>query len=273
MKLTKVFVLLIFLFLGFSCSNAGNNGKTKVLISTSFGDIVVELYDETPQHRDNFIKLANEDFYDGQLFHRVIKNFMIQGGDPASKNAQPGQRLGGGDPGYTIPAEFNPKFFHKKGALSAARQPDQVNPEKRSSGSQFYLVQGEVYSNGQLDTLEMKINYNKKQQTYQKYFGTIQGDLAKLKQEGKQDEFNIKVAETRDKADSAFQLIPKVAIPADRRNIYTTLGGYPSLDGDYTVFGEVVEGLDVIDKIAVVETDKFNRPIQDVFIKKVEVIK
>ncbi|NOY96075.1 MAG: peptidylprolyl isomerase, partial [Chlorobi bacterium] len=197
MNWTKAAILLLSLSIGFSCSNAENIGNKKVLISTNFGDIVVELFNETPKHRDNFIKLANEHFYDGQLFHRVMKNFMIQGGDPGSKGAEPGKRLGMGGPGYTIPAEFNPKFFHKKGALSAARQPDQMNPRKRSSGSQFFIVQGEVFTNGQLDTLEMQINYDRKQQLYKEYFNKIQAVLIKLKQEGKLDEFNITVAETR----------------------------------------------------------------------------
>lgn len=189
------------------------NKGTMVIISTSYGDMKVKLYDETPQHRDNFIKLAKEGFYDGLLFHRVIQQFMIQGGDPNSKNAQPGQQLGAGGPGYTVPAEFNPNFIHKKGALSAARQGDQVNPKKASSGSQFYIVQGKPASEQEL-----------------KYLSSRTG----------------------------VQYTPEQAA------VYATVGGTPFLDQQYTVFGEVVEGLDVIDKIAAVRTAPGDRPIEDV---------
>lgn len=187
------------------------NGQ-KVKISTKYGDMIVVLYDETPKHRDNFVKLANEGFYDGTLFHRVMKDFMIQGGDPDSKNATPDQRLGVGGPGYTIEAEFNPEFYHKKGALAAARQGDQVNPERRSSGSQFYLVQGKKYTATELNRFA--------QQT------------------------------------GAFYT-------AEQINVYQTLGGTPFLDTQYTVFGEVVDGMDVIDKIAAVSTSAQNRPVED----------
>lgn len=189
------------------------NKGTMVIISTSYGDMKVKLYDETPQHRDNFIKLAKEGFYDGLLFHRVIQQFMIQGGDPNSKNAQPGQPLGAGGPGYTVPAEFNLNFIHKKGALSAARQGDQVNPKKASSGSQFYIVQGKPASEQEL-----------------KYLSSRTG----------------------------VQYTPEQAA------VYAEVGGTPFLDQQYTVFGEVVEGLDVIDKIAAVRTAPGDRPIEDV---------
>ncbi len=189
------------------------NKGTMVIISTSYGDMKVKLYDETPQHRDNFIKLAKEGFYDGLLFHRVIQQFMIQGGDPNSKNAQPGQPLGAGGPGYTIPAEFNPNFIHKKGALSAARQGDQVNPKKASSGSQFYIVQGKPASAQELQYLSSR---------------------------------------------TGVQYTPEQAA------VYAEVGGTPFLDQQYTVFGEVVEGLDVIDKIAAVRTAPGDRPIEDV---------
>lgn len=189
------------------------NKGTMVIISTSYGDMKVKLYDETPQHRDNFIKLAKEGFYDGLLFHRVIQQFMIQGGDPNSKNAQPGQQLGAGGPGYTVPAEFNPNFIHKKGALSAARQGDQVNPKKASSGSQFYIVQGKPASAQELQYLSSR---------------------------------------------TGVQYTPEQAA------VYAEVGGTPFLDQQYTVFGEVVEGLDVIDKIAAVRTAPGDRPIEDV---------
>ena len=196
-----------------------NNTEHLVLISTSLGDMKVKLYDATPKHRDNFLKLAQENFYDSLLFHRVIKSFMIQGGDPLSKNAAPGVMLGSGDNGYTIPAEFVDTIFHKKGAICAARTD---NPEKASSGCQFYIVQGQVMTNEQITMMEQ--------------------------QRG------LKLSETQKK-------------------IYTTLGGSPWLDGGYTVFGEVVEGLDVIDKISEVKTAPGDRPVADVFIIKVKVLK
>jgi len=187
--------------------------EPRVKISTSYGDMVVKLYNETPQHRDKFLKLTNEHFFDSLLFHRVIKGFMIQGGDPLSKNAGPSQMLGSGDNGYTIPAEFNPKLIHKKGALAAART---ENPEKKSSGCQFYIVQGKPMTDAELNMME--------QRTGTKY-------------------------------------------TEEQRNIYKTVGGTPFLDMSYTVFGEVVSGLDVIDKIAAVQTQPGDRPAQDVRMK------
>ncbi|MDE6307341.1 MAG: peptidylprolyl isomerase [Bacteroidales bacterium] len=189
--------------------------QTKVRIETPYGDMVVKLYDETPKHRDNFIKLVKEGFYDNLLFHRVIENFMIQGGDPDSKGAPAGKMLGVGDVGYTVPAEFVKGLYHKKGALSAARQGDAVNPAKASSGCQFYIVQGQVYP--------------------QEMFAMFESRGLKLNDEQKQ--------------------------------LYGTVGGTPHLDGDYTVFGEVIEGLDVIDKIAAVQTDRADRPVEDVWMK------
>ena len=188
--------------------------KTYVIVETDFGDMKVELFDDTPVHKENFIKLAREGFYDDLLFHRVMEGFMIQGGDPDSRNAQPGQRLGTGGPGYTIDAEIGKP--HIKGALAAARQPDSVNPEKKSSGSQFYIVHGITVSAQNLSNIAMQkgIQYNEEQ-----------------------------------------------------KRIYTEVGGYPMLDMDYTVFGQVVEGMDVIDKIAAVETDPANRPVSDVRMK------
>jgi cyclophilin family peptidyl-prolyl cis-trans isomerase len=184
-----------------------------ILIETSLGDMHVKLYDETPAHRDNMIKLIEEGFFNGQLFHRVVKDFMIQGGDPHSVGAPKGQRLGSGGPGYTIPAEFNVNLIHKKGALAAARKGDQINPEQASNGSQFYLVQGRVLNMEELNVL-------------------AQRGMAS---------FTAKTAE-----------------------IYTSLGGTPHLDGAYTVFGEVVRGLEVLDLIVDQQCDSYNRPVEDV---------
>jgi cyclophilin family peptidyl-prolyl cis-trans isomerase len=197
-------------------SSKSTEVRKKVLIETQMGNIVIELYNETPLHRDNFVKLVQEQVYDSTLFHRVMNQFMIQGGDPDSKKALPGQQLGMGGPGYTIDAEFIPGFYHVKGALAAARQGDHVNPEKKSSGSQFYIAQGRPFSHEEIDEFEQK-----------------SGKL----------------------------------LSNEQRRIYTTVGGTPHLDGEYTVFGIVVEGLDVVDSIASVRTDHMNRPLEDIFVK------
>jgi cyclophilin family peptidyl-prolyl cis-trans isomerase len=206
-----LFILLINLSV-FSQEKNKSNGKT-IIISTQMGEIMLKLYDETPLHRDNFIKLVSEHYFDSTLFHRVINNFMIQGGDPDSKNAVSGAMLGNGGPNYTIPAEFVPNLIHKKGVLAAAREGDMVNPQKASSGSQFYIVQGKVFTTEELDMLAKRM--------------------------GK-------------------------SFTAEQIKTYTTMGGTPHLDGAYTVFGEVISGWDVIDKIAKVTTDQNNRPKEDI---------
>jgi cyclophilin family peptidyl-prolyl cis-trans isomerase len=201
--------------------------KRDVELVTSMGSIVVRLSDSTPLHRDNFLKLVKQGYYDSVLFHRVINQFMIQAGDPDSKHAASGTPLGEGGPSYTVPAEFRTTLFHKKGALAAARQGDDVNPQKASSGSQFYIVQGRTFTDGRMDTLE----------------------TTRLK--GRK-------------------------IPANEREVYKTIGGTPHLDQGYTVFGEVVKGLDIVDKIAAVPTSKGDdrdRPLQDVRIIKARLIK
>jgi peptidyl-prolyl cis-trans isomerase B (cyclophilin B) len=201
--------------------------KKDVLLQTNIGDITIRLSDSTPLHRDNFLKLVKEKFYDSVLFHRVIKNFMIQSGDPNSKHAPAGQPLGNGGPGYTIPAEFRTTLFHKKGIVAAARQSDDVNPEKESSGSQFYITQGKIFSDAGLDSVETyRLNGRK--------------------------------------------------IPPEQREAYKTIGGTPHLDQNYTVFGEVVKGIDVVDKIAAVATSKAqdrDRPLENVVITKASLVK
>ena len=194
-----------------------------VELVTSKGTMVIRLSDSTPKHRDNFIKLVNQHYYDGLLFHRVMSQFMVQAGDPKSKTAKPGEALGAGNPGYTVPAEMRPYLFHKKGALAAARTPDEVNPTRESNGSQFYLVQGRVYDDADLNQVEARLNGYK--------------------------------------------------IPAAQREVYKTVGGSPSLDQKYTIFGEVIKGIEVIDSIAAVAVGDRNRPIQDVKIIKASLIK
>lgn len=246
----------------------------KVLIKTSEGDIKVRLYDETPQHRDNFIKLAKEGYFDGTLFHRVIKDFMIQGGDVTSKDAPMSKQLGAGDLGYTVPAEFvYPKYFHKKGALSAARTSDEVNPERESSASQFYIVTGKVYSDSELAQMEKQ----KEGRLKQSIFARLQ----------KENAAKIKAAyQSGDKAELAIirdTLIGKTELEAEKRKeeakltpeqreAYKTIGGVPFLDNEYTVYGEVVEGLDVVDAIQNVKTNRQDRPLENVVIESVEII-
>lgn len=260
-----VLILIAFVGAGISCSNAKQHSEQDlVVISTEFGEIKLKLYDDTPEHKKNFLKLIDEGYYEGLLFHRVMPNFMIQGGDPDSKDAAPGERLGSGNPGYTIPAEILPQHFHKKGALAAARRGGPSNPEKRSSGSQFYIVHGEVFTPGKLDTMEMMMNSRAKNEFLQGKFAEAKPKLDEYRKNNDQDGFNIFVSELRATADSAWAGQPKFSFTNDQREAYTTIGGYPSLDGEYTVFGEVVEGLDVLDKIAAVETDQYDRPKADI---------
>lgn len=226
-----------------------------VLIETEFGNMKVRLYDETPKHKSNFLKLANDGFFNDVLFHRVINQFMIQGGDPDSRNAAPGVMLGNGGPGYDIDAEFNDSLFHVKGTIAAAREGDDINPMKMSSGSQFYLVQGNKWTDEDLDDLEIKISSNE----YLKSHPAIMEELMKYQE-----------AEDMKNYNKLFESLPKkkdfkrIRIPDFKRKAYKTIGGVPHLDNNYTVFGEVVEGIEVIDKIAAVETDGRDRPKKDV---------
>lgn len=247
--------------------------ETMVLISTEYGNMKVKLYNETPQHRDNFIKLAKNGFYDGLLFHRVIKGFMIQGGDPESKNAPASKQLGAGDVGYTIPAEFvYPKYYHKKGALAAARQGDQVNPEKRSSGCQFYIVQGEILNDSKLNQMEnMSINKEKEARFYE-IVNKRSEEVKKLRVARDQEGLQKLQSEILAQVEKEFAGKSASKMPDQMRNDYKTIGGTPFLDNQYTVFGEVVEGLEVIDVIAAVKTAPGDRPLKDVKMK-VEVLK
>lgn len=257
--------------------------EVKVKFTTTMGDIVVKLYNDTPKHKENMIKLVNEGYYDGTLFHRVINEFMIQGGDPDSKNAQPGQMLGNGGPDYTIDAEFVPAHFHKKGALCAARQGDQVNPEKKSSGSQFYIVTGKVYSNEELNNMEMQMNQQAENQLIGEFLRKEENvdymnKLQYCQQVGQdpaqrpamQDSINKIIAEIRPLALKGYT---PIKFTEEERKIYTTVGGTPFLDHNYTVYGEVVEGMEVAEKIQMVSCDQNNRPLEDVKIIKAEIVK
>ena len=249
-------------------STKNKNMKTTtpmVRISTNLGDIVVRLYDETPEHRDNSLKLAREGYYDSTLFHRVIKDFMIQGGDPDSKGAPAGKQLGSGGPGYTVPAEFvYPQYFHKRGVLSAARQADQVNPERRSSGSQFYIVWGKTYTEGELKQLAAQLDGQRGQQIFNglaaQHRDSIQAMYQRGDQKGLMELQNRLAAET----DKILKETQGFTFTSEQMEAYTTVGGTPFLDNQYTVFGEVVEGLDVVGKIQQVATGKADRPKEDV---------
>ena len=225
----KRVLFLIALAMGTSTRLCAQTSTTEVLLETTMGNIRIALYDETPQHRDNFLKLTKMGSYDSLLFHRVIKDFMVQSGDIFSKNAKPGQLLGMGDYDYTQEPEFRlPKIFHRRGVVAAAREGDEKNPERRSGASQFYIVWGKIYDDRRLDYTQTKLD-------------------------------SI--------TNGAVQLTPEM------REVYKTIGGTPHLDGQYTVFGEVTEGLDLIEKMQLVETDKNDRPLEDIRILKATVTK
>lgn len=238
-----------------------------VTIKTDMGDMIAILYDETPKHKENFIKLAKDHFYDSLIFHRVIEGFMIQGGDPDSKNAQPGQRLGMGGPGYTVDAEFNPKFFHEKGALSAARLGDQQNPTKASSGSQFYIVQGTVIPKSAIDELKFdqaKLNSGLQQLLQKPENKPLYDSLSQLYYAGDMEAYKNTLFNLAPRIEKETGLKVTKEISEDKIKAYTTVGGAPHLDDEYTVFGKVIKGLDVIDKIAAVQKDGADRPLQDI---------
>ena len=264
----KRLLFLPVLLLIISCNSQVRNENTLILIKTTLGDIKIKLYDGTPIHRNNFIKLINSGFYEGVSFHRVIKDFMIQSGDPATKSGLP-KPLPDSLNTYTIPAEFTNQYFHKKGALAAAREGNDVNPEMRSSGTQFYIVQGVKYSDTELIQAEQRINGNLKQSVFTKI---IRATADSIRMTGK----TVTDAEIQQIATpKMFQYLSDkkdYVIPEDHRNVYKSIGGVPRLDGTYTVFGEVVEGLDVVDRIAAVQTDSNDKPVNDIKIIKIKII-
>lgn len=252
-----------------SLNAAEKNGQEKdvvVEISTEFGKMKIKLYGETPQHRDNFLKLVEKKFYNGLLFHRVIKDFMIQGGDPESLNADSTKQLGAGDVGYTIPAEFvYPKYYHKKGALAAARQGDQVNPEKRSSGCQFYIVQGKKMSDAEISQMEKAMLGKAKEKRFYEIVKERSNEVNQLRRERNQEALMALQNEIVAQMEKEFQGKEKdYKMPEEMKETYKTIGGTPFLDNDYTVFGEVIEGLEVIDAIAAVKTRPGDRPVNDI---------
>ena len=234
----------------------------KVKIQTMLGDIVVRLYDETPIHRDNFVKLVKEGYYDGTLFHRVIKDFMIQGGDPDSKGAPAGKMLGIGGPDYTLEAEIKEGLFHKRGALAAARQGDEVNPERRSSGSQFYIVWGQVYNEGQIRQFSRQMKMQKVQDVFAKLASEHRDEIMQMRRD--RNRAGLQEMQDRLAAEAEKQAAGFAGLTEEQQKVYTTLGGTPHLDGQYTVFGEVEEGLDVVEMIQSSATGRGDRPVDDI---------
>ncbi|WP_278996261.1 peptidylprolyl isomerase [Prevotella disiens] len=238
---------------------------TKINIKTTEGDIIVALYDETPKHRDNFIKLAKEGYFDGTLFHRVIKDFMIQGGDPDSKDAPKGKMLGTGDPDYTIPAEFvYPKRYHKRGALSAARTGDEVNPERESSGSQFYIVWGKTFNKGELKQMEKQMTMQQEQTTFDALVKQHHDEIMTLRRNRDRAGLQALQDQIIEKTKRICKEKGKPQFTEEQVETYTTIGGTPFLDNQYTVFGEVLEGLDVVEKIQNTATERGDRPKNDI---------
>lgn len=276
MKTNKILIICLAIMTLTACnagskkqsSNMENEKRTQVKLETTLGNITVALYNETPKHRDNFIKLVKEGVYDSTLFHRVIKQFMIQAGDPDSKNASDTAMLGNGDVGYTIPAEFNPKFFHKKGVLAAARQGDDVNPEKASSGCQFYIVTGRKFTEPQLLGMENKINEQREEAIFDNLAHQHMKEIYKMRKAGD----NAGLLELQDSLEAEARALAdkeeKFRFTPEQIKAYSTVGGAPHLDGSYTVFGEVVEGMDVVEKIETAKTNRADRPLTNVRILK-----
>jgi len=263
-------LIIISCFAGKLC--AQTYSKETIVMETAYGTMKLRLFEETPQHKANFLKLVNNHYFDSLLFHRVINNFMIQGGDPGSKYAKATDTLGNGEIGYTIPAEFNPALIHKKGRLCAARESDDINPNKESSACQFYIVMGKKRTAEDLKKTEERINkthYNNCAAAFMKTDAgkTLKQDYNRLKAENKTDSAALVNTTIEEKIKAEHLKTPEYTFSKEQLEVYTTVGGTPHLDGTYTVFGEVTEGLEVIDKIGAVKTSPLDRPLQDVRMK------
>jgi len=248
--------------------------ETQVRMQTNLGTITLKLYNETPLHRDNFIKLVKEGQYEGLLFHRVINEFMIQGGDVTSKNAPLNKQLGAGDLGYTVPAEFvYPRYFHKRGALCAARTGDDSNPEKASSASQFYIVTGKVYSEGEIKQLEKQKESRLKQAIFNRLQNENKTTIMQYYKSGDKDSLAIMrdtlIGKTEIETEKRKE---ETKLTAQQREAYTTVGGVPFLDNEYTVYGEVTEGIEIVDKIQKVKTNSSDRPLENIIIESMQII-
>lgn len=277
----KIIALLVLLLVFCACKaekkmtpfSSISDDDTIVLIETSSGDIKVKLYSDTPKHRDNFIKNIKEHMYDGIIFHRVVKNFMIQAGDPSAKDLPQGAPAGGGDVNWTVPAEIiYPKYFHKYGALAAARENDDVNPNKESSGCQFYIVTGTKWTEAKLMSKEKELNDVRQKEYFNKLVKESKDEVAKLRK----NKDTVKLLELQDslerKSEEMLKENPAIKITPEQEMIYSTIGGMPHLDNNYTVFGEVVEGMDIVEAISKVRTDRRNRPVDDITINKITIV-
>lgn len=248
--------------------------ETQVRMQTNLGTITLKLYNETPLHRDNFIKLVKDGQYEGLLFHRVINEFMIQGGDVTSKNAPLNKQLGAGDLGYTVPAEFvYPRYFHKRGALCAARTGDDSNPEKASSASQFYIVTGKVYSEGEIKQLEKQKESRLKQAIFNRLQNENKTTIMQYYKSGDKDSLAIMrdtlIGKTEIETEKRKE---ETKLTSQQREAYTTVGGVPFLDNEYTVYGEVTEGIEIVDKIQKVKTNSSDRPLENIVIEFMQII-
>ena len=266
----KLFALFTCLLLLVSCADKSlDPGKpVYVKIATNMGDVTVVLYDDTPLHRDNFIKLCQSNAQDGVLFHRIIKDFVVQGGDPESKAHKPGVLYGDGDGGYTVPAEIRPNHFNKRGALIDAKESDQVNPQRASAGTQFCFIQGRLWKDEELDGIEERINNTRRNWLYYKFRSQLKKQNPELAADDKKDELHLQATLM---AQDTLVTMQAMKIPAEHREVYKKIGGSPHLDGSVTIFGEVVEGLDIVEKMSLVETDDNDRPLKDVIVLSTEV--
>jgi len=267
--LNLIVTALMTIFL-LACGSSGEKGT--VIISTEHGEIHIKLYDETPQHKENFLKLAKEGFYNELLFHRVIENFMIQGGDPDSKGATADKTLGNGGPGYELPPEFVEKYFHKRGALAAARLGDDMNPEKKSSGSQFYIVHGKKFTKEELEQMSEQKTMQKLQTLQREFISKpenswyMQLDFERL-QEHNMDSLRMVGEQLQKKFEAEYPNPEPYIFSPEQINAYTTEGGAPFLDGEYTIFGEVIKGMEIVDKIAAEAVAPGDRPVKDIIMK------
>lgn len=263
-KLILLFWVSVFIF---ACHREEG---TVIRMETSLGDVRLRLYDETVVHKENMIKLVREGYYNGLLFHRVIRDFMIQTGDPESRMARSGMLLGDKDVGYTLNAEILPQYFHKRGALAAAREGDNINPERHSSGSHFYIVQGKKFSDEELGKAVENINNKRYTALFNRLKADREADIAKYQLAEDYESLMRINQELSDMTRARFEQV-KLKLSPEQQQAYTTGGGTPHLDGEYTVFGEVIEGMEVIDKIAALQTDDNCRPETDVVINKMEI--
>ena len=246
---------------------------TRLKIKTTEGDIVIRLYDETPRHRDNFLKLAKNGYFNGTLFHRVIKDFMIQGGDPDSKNAPKGKILGTGGPDYTIPAEFvYPRYFHKRGALSAARTGDEVNSDRESSGSQFYIVWGKIYKPTELKQMERQMAMQQEQEVFNLLAKEHREEIMEFRRNRDQAGLQTLQEQLIEETKKICRQKGKPTFTTEQTEAYTTVGGTPFLDNQYTVFGEVEEGINVVERIQNRKTDRNDRPTEDVKVESIAIL-